>query len=92
MLDCLEAVLSNAAKKQRELAGCKTMLRGMQNACENALRGDDWSSGSSRDYETELATCKTLANSDSAKRGRAAVGRRETLALDPKSARPPSQQ
>ena len=39
--------------------------------------------------ESELAACKILANSDSAKRGRAAVGRRETLALDPKSARPP---
>ena len=46
----------------------------------------------SKFMETELAACKTLANSDSAKRGRAAVGRRETLALDLKSASPPSQQ
>ena len=42
--------------------------------------------------ETVLAASKILANPDSAKRGRAAVGRRETLALDPKSASPPSQQ
>ena len=49
-------------------------------------------SSGSRDYETELAACKTLANPDSAKRGRAAVGGRETLALDLKSASPPSQQ
>ena len=42
--------------------------------------------------ETVLAACKILANPDSAKRGWAAVGRHETLALDLKCARPPSQQ
>ena len=43
----------------------------------------------SKFMETDLAACKILANPDSAERGRAAVGRRETLALDLKSARPP---
>ena len=72
------------------------MQRGLlaaKRCCEecNALV-DTRRAAMSKVMETGLATCKTLANPDSAKRGRAAVGRRETLALDLKSASPPSQQ
>ena len=86
---CLEAAF---AMRQKAARACW-----LQNDAA-MLIGRLWMRAARRDasknqvMETVLAACKTLANPDSAKRGRAAVGRRETLALDLKCARPPSQQ